>query len=73
MAVKLTSAPVSSAEHSKAVGMLLLIHCLLLPPVCVGGRGLWFVVFFVSHYFVSGFAIISLGKKLAGCFTLIAF
>ena len=31
----------SSAEHSKAVGLLLLIHSLFLPPVCVwGGYGL---------------------------------
>ena len=52
----------SSAEHSKAAVLLLLSHCLLLPPHCfvVGGM-VW--PCFVVHYLVSCFAIISLGKK----------
>ena len=64
MAEKLTSAPVSSAEHPKAVVLLLLIHCLLLPPLCVGGGGI-VGRYFVLHYFVSSFAIISLEKKVS--------
>ena len=50
----------TSAEYSKAVILLLLIYCLMLPPlflrVMVGPC-------FVVHYLVSSFAIISLGKK----------
>ena len=48
---------VSSVEHSKAAALLLLIHCVLLPPLfCVVMFGPCFVV----HYLVSSFAIISL-------------
>ena len=52
----------TSAEDSQAAFLLLLIHCLLLPPLCCGE----FMVgpCFVVHYFVSIFAIISLGKKV---------
>ena len=65
----------TSTECFKAVVLLLLMHCLLLPPlfcgVCVYGSC------FVVQYLVS-FAIISLGKRerereKAGCLTLIAF
>ena len=64
--MNLNLAPVSSAEHSKAVVLLLLIHCLLLPPLFCGG--LWLV-----RDLLSRLAIVSLGKKIASCFTLIAF
>ena len=59
----------SSAEHPMAVVMLLLIHCLLLPPLCVRAcvracvcacACVWFVVFLFSS-----FAIISLGMKVS--------
>ena len=51
----------TSAEHSKVVVLLMLIHCLLLPPLFCGE----FMVgpCYVVHYLVSSFAIISLGKK----------
>ena len=55
----------TSAAHYKAVVLLLLIHCLLLPPLFCGG--LWLVLVMLCT-----FAIISLGKK-EGWFTLIAF
>ena len=48
--------------------MLLLIHCLLLPPllcVCVWwGAGVMVGSCFFVHFLVSSFAIISLGKKV---------
>ena len=51
----------TSTERLKAVVLLLLMHCLLLPPlfcgVCVYGS-----CFFVVQYLVS-FAIISLGER----------
>ena len=56
----------NSAEHSKAVVLLLLIHCLVLPSLFCGGGGGGGVTAgprFVVHYLVSSFAIISLGKK----------
>ena len=65
----------SSAEHPKAVVLLLLIHCSVLPPllfvcvrvcafvcVCVWGGGGWGLRL-VLQYLLSSFAIISLGKK----------
>ena len=61
----------ASAEHSKAVFLLLLIHCLLLHPLLLF---LFMVVpCFVVHYLVSSSTIISLGKKIDDCLTLIAF
>ena len=59
----------TSAENSKAVFLLLLIHCLLLPPlfcVCVWGGGVGVMVgsCFIVHYLVSSFSVISLGKKM---------
>ena len=66
----------SSAEHPKALVLLFLIHCSLLPLLfcflffvclCVWGGGMceWVGVIdgFVLHYLVSSFAIIWLGKK----------
>ena len=50
----------TSAENSKAT-FLLLIHCLLFPPLCCGGM---VRPCFVVHHLVSHFAIISLGKKV---------
>ena len=47
----------SSAEHSKAMVLLLLIHCLLLPPLFFLW-GLWLVRVVLGT--VSSFAIISL-------------
>ena len=61
----------SSAEHSKAV---VLIHCLLLPPllcVCVGG-GVMVGPCFVVHYLVSSLQSSRWERLIAGCFTLIA-
>ena len=63
----------SLAEHSKAVVLLLLIHCLLLPSLFC--RGFMVGPCFVVRYLVSSFAIISLGKKDSGllyfnCFLL---
>ena len=52
-------------EHSKVVALLLLIHCSLLPPLCVclwGGGGMVGSCF-VVHYLVYSFAIISLGMR----------
>ena len=54
------------AEHSKAVGLLLLIFfgfccsIVMCVSVCVGGM---VDTCFVVHYLVSSFTIISLGKK----------
>ena len=61
----------SSAEHSKAVVLLLLIHCLLLPPLFCGE----FMVgpSFAVHYLVSCLQSSGWERKIAGCFTLIAF
>ena len=52
----------TSAENSKAVFLLLLIHCLLLSPLFCGG----FMVgpCFVEHFLVYSFAIISFGTKV---------
>ena len=69
----------TSTERFKAVVLLLLMHCLLLPPLFCGvcAYGSCFVV----QYLMS-FAIISLGERerererereKAGCLTLIAF
>ena len=57
----------SSAEHPLAMVLLLLIHCLLLPPlcVCVWGGGGMIGRYFVLHYFVSSFAIILMVKKVS--------
>ena len=56
----------TSAEHSNAVGLLLLIFfCFFVAPllcVCVCG-GDMVDTCFVVHYLVSSFTIISLGKK----------
>ena len=57
----------TSAENSKAVFLLLLIHCLLLPPLFCGwggggGGGVMVGSCFIVHYLVSSF--ISLGKKV---------
>ena len=54
----------TSAEHSKVVVLLLLIHCVLLPPLFCGE----FIV--VPCYVVHCFCLVSLGQS-AGCFTLI--
>ena len=66
----------SSAEHSKAVVLLLLIHCLLLPPLFL----CFFVCFFLLFFFLGGGVIFCLRwqssrweRKIASCFTLIAF
>ena len=47
------------AEHSKAAGLLLLLHCY----VCECVWGDMVDTCFVVHYLVSNFTIISLGKK----------
>ena len=55
----------SSAEHSKAVVLLLLIHCFFFVAsivLCVW-EGVMVGPCFIFHYLVSSFAIISLGKK----------
>ena len=56
----------TSAENSKAVFLLLLIHCLLLPPLFCGwgGGGVMVGSCFIVHYLVSSFSVISLGKKV---------
>ena len=65
------SETVTSAECNVTVVLLLLAHCLFLPPVmCVGGRGreyVWSLVCCALLSVVSSFTSISLG-----CFTLIA-
>ena len=61
----------SSAEQSKVVVLLLLIHCILLPPLFCGEfmAGPCFVV----HYLVSSLQSSRWERKIAGCFTLISF
>ena len=70
----------SSAEHPKAVVLLLLIHCSVLPPllcvcvrVCVWGGGFdggygWFC----NTYFLV-LQSSRWERKIAVCFTLVAF
>ena len=62
---------VSAAVRSQGVVMLLLIFCLLLHPLCVCGGGCYVLVCYAIRCVLSSFAIISLRKKLVGCFTLI--
>ena len=60
----------SAAVRSKALVLLLFIHCLLLLPLLVLLLGSWFVL----QYFVT-FIILqsSAGEERAGCFTLVVF
>ena len=62
------SETVTSVECNMTMVLLLLAHCLLLPPVVCGGRGyVWSLFCCALLSVVSSFTSISLG-----CFTLIA-
>ena len=53
---------ITSVEHSKAVVLLLLIHCLLMPS-CFVGDYVWSLFFCALLCAVSSFVIILLGKR----------
>ena len=57
------SSPVTSADHSKAMVLLLLIQCSLLPHLFLKGVYDWSLFCCALLSIVSSFAIISLGKR----------
>ena len=63
----------TSADHSKAV-VLLLIHCLLLPPLFCRGLCLVPVLLCITYISViSSLAVISLGKREMVTLLLLSF